>query len=82
MKNRVDAEGGKVFLSKIMEWYGEDFIDWKGTPSGPGLDGRSAKEAASIRLLSSFVGESDKAFLAENGFSVVYTEYDWALNSQ
>ena len=81
-KNRVDAEGGKVYLSKIMEWYGEDFVEWKGTPPGPGLGGRSAKEAASVRLLGSFVGESDKAFLAENGFSVVYNEYDWALNSQ
>ena len=81
-KNRVDAGGGKVYVSKIMEWYGDDFVGWKGTPSAPELSGRPEKEAATIRLLGKHASEADQAFLAKNGFVVVFNDYDWALNSQ
>lgn len=81
-KNRVDAGGGKVYLSRIMEWYGDDFIDWKGTPVGPTLEGRTPKEAAAVRLLGKFVSVADQEFLAKNGFAIVFNDYDWSLNSQ
>ncbi|MCO4772802.1 MAG: DUF547 domain-containing protein [Deltaproteobacteria bacterium] len=81
-KNRVDAEGGKVYLSRIMEWYGDDFVGWGGTPATPALDGRAAKEAAAVRLLGKFVSDEDQAFLAKNSFTVIFNDYDWALNSQ
>lgn len=81
-KNRVDAAGGKVYLSKILEWYGDDFVGWSGTPAEPALDGRAAKEAAAVRLMGRYQSEEDRAFLAKNDFTVVWNDYDWALNKQ
>ena len=81
-KNRVDASGGKVYLSRILEWYGDDFVGWAGTPPTPTLDGRAAKEASSVRLLAKYLSPADREFLARNGFTVVFNEYDWALNRQ
>jgi len=81
-KNRVDAAGGKVYLSRILEWYGDDFVGWKGTPAEPALEGRPAKEAAAIQMLSKYVSDADNAFLAKNTFTVVLNDYDWALNAQ
>lgn len=81
-KNRIDAAGGKVYLSKIMDWYGDDFVGWSGTPAEPALDGRPAKEASAVRLLAKYASDADKAFLAEGAFTVVFNDYDWALNAQ
>jgi len=81
-KNRIDAAGGKVYVSKIMDWYGDDFVGWSGTPSEPALDGRAAKEASAVRVLAKYASDADKAFLAKNAFTVVFNDYDWALNSQ
>jgi hypothetical protein len=81
-KNRIDADGGKVYVSRIMEWYGDDFVTWKGTPSGPPLAGRADKEAATVRMLGKYANDADKEFLAGNAFTVVFNDYDWALNSQ
>ena len=79
-KNRADAAGGKIYLSRILEWYGDDFVP--GTAAEPALTGRAAKEAASLRLLSRYLPAADQAFIAKNAFSVVFNEYDWALNAQ
>jgi hypothetical protein len=81
-KNRVDVGGDKVYLSRIMEWYGDDFVGWKGTPPGPTLDGRTPKEVSAVRLLGKFVSVEDQDFLAQNAFTVVFNDYDWSLNSQ
>ena len=81
-KNRVDVAGGKVHLSRILDWYGDDFVGWKGTPAEPALPERPAKEAAAVRLLSRSVGEAERAFLAKGVFTVVFNEYDWALNAR
>ncbi len=79
-KNRADAAGGKIYLSRILEWYGDDFVP--DTPSVPALTGRAAKEAASLRLLSRYLPPADQEFIAKNSFTVVFNEYDWALNAQ
>ena len=79
-KNRVDIAGGKVHLSRILDWYGDDFVGWKGTPKEPALTEHSPKEAAAVRLLSRSVGDAERAFLARGVFTVVFNEYDWALN--
>lgn len=79
-KNRADAAGGKIYLSRILEWYGDDFVP--GSPAEPPLAGRAAKEAASLRLLARYLPAADAAFIANNEFTVVFNEYDWALNAQ
>ena len=81
-KNRVDVAGGKVHLSRILEWYGDDFVGWAGTPAAPALEGRPAKEASSVRLLAKYLPEDVRGFLAAGKFTVAFNDYDWALNKQ
>jgi hypothetical protein len=81
-RNRVDIVGGKVTLSSILDWYGADFVGWAGTPKEPALSGRSDREAAVLRLLGKHVGEAERAFLGKGAFTVVFADYDWALNGR
>ncbi len=81
-RNRVDATSKKVYLSRIMEWYGGDFVGIAGARPLDGLDSLSENEAAVLRYMARFVTDADRAVLGGGGLTVVYNEYDWALNSQ
>ena len=81
-KNRVDASGKRVYLSSLLDWYGDDFVGYAGLPEVAGIDGLTAKQQAGIRLLAKYSSEADRAALGAGGFVVVYNEYDWALNKQ
>ncbi len=81
-KNRWDAEGKNVYLSKILDWYGDDFVGYKGLPEIAGIDGLSAKQQAGIRLFAKYLSEADRAALGAGGLAVIYNDYDWALNKQ
>ena len=79
-KNRIDRSAKTVHLSRILDWYGRDFVGLKGVPELPGLDGLGAKEAAVLRTMSTYVSDADRSVLAQGGLTVVYNEYDWGLN--
>jgi len=64
-RNRFEPSKKRVRLSKIFEWFPEDF-----TRGGTSLGAWLAKYAP----------EEHREFLAKGNFSVRYLEYDWALN--
>jgi hypothetical protein len=66
-KNRLDKESGTFHLSKIFQWFKEDF-----TQQAPSL----------LAYLPPFLSESDAAYLKENrgDTKVEYLDYDWSLN--
>ena len=80
-RNRVDRGSGKVYLSRIMDWYGGDFVGAE-VPELGELKRLDRKEAAVIRYLATWVSEADRAFLAAGDFTIVLNEYDWSLNRQ
>lgn len=72
--------GGTVTISRIFDWFGEDFLPTYGSARRdiPNLDG---KAEAAINFIASY--SSDKAtFLNAGGYTVVYADYDWRLNQQ
>ena len=81
-KNRVDVAAKKVYLSRILEWYGSDFQGMKGTPELRGVSALGEREAAVIRYLARYSTEAERGMLDEGGFTIVYNEYDWGLNKQ
>jgi hypothetical protein len=81
-KNRVDVSGKKVWLSRILEWYGGDFVGFQGAPDLPALASRPEKEQWALRTLAKYAGESERAFLSRGDFSVAFYEYDWTLNAR
>lgn len=67
-KNRVDIAQKTVYLSPIFDWYGEDFGD---------------SPAAIGRWLARYHPDGPaRRLLAEGGFRIRYTPYDWKLNAQ
>ena len=72
-RNRWNASAGKLELSKIFDWYGEDFrLGHKGIKS---LDDFIARHAD--RLAD---GAAERARLRTPPVALSFLEYDWALN--
>ncbi|MEE2828166.1 MAG: DUF547 domain-containing protein [Myxococcota bacterium] len=81
-KNRVDRGTGQLYLNRLLDWYGSDFVGWSGLVSFGQPTGREAQEDAVIRAMARYVGASDREFLESGSFTVVYNEYDWSLNGR
>lgn len=76
-RNKFDAAARKIEISRIFEWFGDDFKARYGSKT---LSGRSAKESAVISLLQKYVQGADRDLVASNKFSIGYLPYDWSLN--
>ncbi len=76
-KFRIDRKNGRVYLSSIFKWYGQDFEKKYGTSAFAG----SNKQKASLNFLSQYTGR-DAAYLKAGKYGVSYLNYDWSLNKQ
>ncbi len=75
----IDREAGEVRLSKIFQWFGDDWIPSYGVEDG--FTGSEA-ERAILNFVSSYVSEEDRAYLEAGDYQIQYFDYDWSLNSQ
>jgi hypothetical protein len=66
-RNRFDAETKTLYLSKIFEWYKDDF----------------AKAGGSVqKFIEPYLAkERDKALLMQSDVRIEYLDYDWSLNN-
>lgn len=72
-RNRFNAQRGRLELSKIFDWYGEDFrLGHRGIGSLPGFAARYADQLADAP------GDRDR--IRAGGVDIAYTDYDWTLN--
>jgi hypothetical protein len=63
---RIDRQANTVYLSRILDWFGEDF---------------GGSDRAKLDFVSRFVAEEvDRAYLREGRPSLKYLDYDWSLN--
>lgn len=68
---RVVAAERKVYLSKIFDWYSEDFVNYEhghGAPSGNQLTYINRYRAADAQV--------------PTDYEMVFNEYDWTVNAQ
>jgi hypothetical protein len=75
---RVDPATGTVTLSRIFEWYGEDFVASYGLPDVPGIAG---KQEAAANFVARYWPDQ-AAYLHGGGYTVAYSTYDWSVNAQ
>jgi Protein of unknown function, DUF547 len=75
---RIERSEGKVYLSSIFKWFGEDFIKTYGTSEG--FAGKSDAEHAVLGFVSRYLDESDRDFLLRGAYKIEYLNYDWSLN--
>lgn len=66
-KNRVDAKGGKLYLSPIFKWFASDFTGKAGTIE---------------KFVAPFFPESDRGAVLSGRLKIIWTDYSWALNKQ
>jgi len=65
---RIDRAGKTVWLSSILNWFGEDF---------------GGSDRAKLDFVGKYVKEeNDRKFLQSEGLKVKYLDYDWSLNEQ
>jgi len=65
---RYDGLRKKVYLSSILDWFGEDF---------------GANQAVQLRTITRWLPtEADRLALAPESYTVQYLKYDWNLNQQ
>ncbi|MGF1601630.1 MAG: DUF547 domain-containing protein [Thermosynechococcaceae cyanobacterium] len=76
---KIDRQNKAVFLSKIFDWYGDD---WKPSYAVEGKFGGNEKERAVLNFISNYLSPEDKAYLEQGDYQVKYLGYDWALNKQ
>ena len=66
-KNRIPAGEGRIAVSRILKWYGQDF--------GPSTD-------ALQRFLAPYFDGAVRDRLEQAGYDVTFRSYDWGLNDQ
>jgi hypothetical protein len=72
-RNRWNAQRGRLELSKIFDWYGEDFaLGHQGIRSLKAFAGQHAERLADT--------PADRARLQSGDFGIAFLDYDWALN--
>jgi hypothetical protein len=79
-KFRIDRDGGVVRLSKIFDWFAEDFVDRYGTGDPPGK--RSEKTQAVLNFIRGYLNAADAQYLATGDYRVKHLKYDWTLNEK
>jgi hypothetical protein len=72
-RNRWNAARGRLELSKIFDWYGEDFaLGHQGIRSLKAFAGQHAERLADA--------PADRERLRAGAFDIAFLDYDWALN--
>lgn len=72
-RNRFNAQRGRLELSKIFDWYGEDFrLGHRGIDSLPAFAARYADQLADA--------PADRERIRSGRVDIAFTDYDWALN--
>ncbi len=78
-KFRIERDAGKVHLSSILKWFGEDFV--KGYKPDAGFtSGDSDAERAVLHFISGYLPAEDAGYLKTVRYKVKYLDYDWSLN--
>jgi hypothetical protein len=72
-RNRFNAQRGRLELSKIFDWYGEDFrLGHRSIVSLPAFAARYAEQLADA--------PADRERVRGAKLDIAFTDYDWALN--
>jgi hypothetical protein len=77
---QVDRTNNKVLASSIFSWREKEFAAAYGAPPDGAFASRSPIERAILTIIQPKLMASEKQFLAQNVFQVVFQPFDWSLN--
>jgi len=73
-------QSGTLYLSKIFDWFGEDFVPRYGGQDK--IDQHGTTESAVLRFLLPHLDAVTQETVQSGQFKIRYTDYDWTLNEQ
>ena len=76
--NRFEPENKRIYLSKIFDWYGDDFRQFA-TESGYAADERVN---GVLSFVPRYLLSRTAAFIESGEYKVEFLKYDWTLNDQ
>jgi hypothetical protein len=79
-KFRIDRTSNSVSLSKIFEWFGNDFENRYGTDRL--FQGHSSPNRAVLNFLRDYLPLADRTYLENTDFRLRFLDYDWSLNER
>jgi hypothetical protein len=79
-KFRIDRSTNTVYLSKILDWYGEDFSTQ--SEDSTYFRDHGSEERAVLRFISEYLSPEDRTYLRKGTYRLRYLEYDWSLNER
>ena len=79
-KFRIDRNAGRIYLSSIFKWFGQDFE--KKYPTDRQFKDRDKALQAVLNFISKYLDKKDRDYLLAGKYKVKYTEYDWKLNEK
>ncbi len=79
-KFRIDRRAGRVYLSPIFKWFGEDFIQ-KYLPD-QGFSNKKDAERSVLNFIANHSEETNRNYLSKESYSIRYLDYDWSLNER
>ena len=79
-RNKWSNSERRLYLSKILDWYGDDFKE-SFLPAGPFPD-MDGKDGATAHFYYDHADESIRDQMTSKSFQVKHLKYDWSLNEQ
>jgi len=71
---RIDRTANAVTLSRVLKWYGRDFVSPSKMPTIIPASSTAIRDA-----VSEWFDEEDRLYISENQPTVQFASYDWAL---
>ena len=79
-KFKIDRTKNMVYLSKIFDWFGEDFV--KKFKPEKGFTDHKDPQRASLNFAGKHLSQADAEYLRDKKYKIKYLDYDWSLNEQ
>jgi hypothetical protein len=79
-KFNIDRKKKTVYLSKIFDWFGDDFL--KNYSPAKGFKNQNKKMKASLHYISLHLSKGDAEYLNSARYKVKFLDYDWTLNEK
>ena len=76
----IDHVNNRVAISSIFSWRSPDFVGAYAGDGGGAFGARSPIERATLAFVQPRLLATEKAFLTQNEFQVVFKPFDWSLN--
>ena len=78
-QNQIEPGGKKLYLSRLFQWYGNDFLlNWGDFPEEKKWN---PQEMAVLSFFAHYLQDSKKVeYLKEGEYKVRYSSFDWQLN--